>query len=118
MMKKRLNDRGIAMELAITTLLTIFGLCLILLTVAQLTVNTNAKTAEAVENRIELDEIADAFVAYGENFRPAAYRYHNVTVESLRNGGTCMTAKRTSAPYASITVEVNELGEITRWSYD
>ena len=36
-MKKRLNDRGVAMELAIITLLTIFGLCLILLTVAQLT---------------------------------------------------------------------------------
>ena len=118
MMKKRLNDRGIAMELAIITLLTIFGLCLILLTVAQLTANTNAKTTNAVKARIELDEIADVFVANGENFRPTAYRDHNVTVEPLRNGGTRMTAKRTSAPYTSITVEVNDGGEITRWSYD
>ena len=117
-MKKRLNDRGIAMELAIITLLTIFGLCLILLTVAQLTANTSAKTTNAVKARIELDEIADTFVANGENFRPTAYRDHNVTVEPLRNGGTRMTAKRTSAPDTSITVEVNDGGEITRWSYD
>lgn len=117
-MKKKLNKRGVAMELAIVTLLTIFGLCLILLVVAELTGNFNAKTNNAVENRIELDEIAETFVYRGESFNSAVYREHRITIEKLNGGGTRMTATRNSAPFSSVTVEVNELGEITRWSYD
>ena len=115
-MKKRLNKRGVAMELAVVTLLTIFGLCLILLTISQLSGDFNAKTDKAVENRIKLDEIAETYVLYREDFNPAIYRDHRISIAHF-SGGTRMTATRSSAPYSSVTVEINDSGEIIRWSY-
>ncbi len=61
-LKKKLNKKGVAIELAIVTLLVIFALCSILLTVAELSVYTNKRIATKASERAELSQAADDLI--------------------------------------------------------
>ncbi len=63
MKKKFCNQKGVAIELAIVTLLVIFALCSILLTVAEIGVSTNRHVAQDVKHRAELSQIIDDIVS-------------------------------------------------------
>ena len=77
-MRKRRRDRGISMELALVTLLVIFGLCLTMLTVAELGAALNKRITTEAEDRVAIARIGDGFItccATGQydNFIPSAY---------------------------------------------
>lgn len=61
-MRDKLNKKGVAIELAIVTLLVIFALCSILLTVAELSVYTNKRIATKASERAELSQAADDLI--------------------------------------------------------
>ena len=61
MKAKRNNQKGVAIEMAIVTLLVIFALCSILLTVTELGVAHNRTIVESVYSRADVNRIADEF---------------------------------------------------------
>ncbi|MBQ7444715.1 MAG: hypothetical protein IJS71_02095 [Clostridia bacterium] len=58
-MIRKINDKGIAMEVAIVALLIIFALCSVLLTMAEIGVYSNKRNAETVGDRILRTKIVD-----------------------------------------------------------
>ena len=61
-MTKKNNKKGVAIELAIVTLLVIFALCSVLLTVAELSVFTNKRISTKTVERSDVSQIAEDFV--------------------------------------------------------
>ena len=66
---KHKRSKGVAIELAIITLLEIFGLCLVLLTLLEFAIIQNNKANDEVIKRTELSLIGDAFVRNCKNGR-------------------------------------------------
>lgn len=63
-MSRMKRKKGAAMEMAIITLLEIFGFCLILLTVAEMTASLNRQVTEETQKRADIEQIGDQFVNY------------------------------------------------------
>lgn len=71
-MIRKINDKGIAMEVAIVALLIIFALCSVLLTMAEIGVYSNKRNAETVGDRILRTKIVDDCMVAIRNDQTAA----------------------------------------------
>ena len=92
-MNERRRDRGISMELALVTLLVIFGLCLTMLTVAELGAALNKRITTEAEDRVALSRIGDIFIdscATGryDLFIPSAYADDYAVEKAILPDGT------------------------------
>ena len=125
----RKNNRGVSLELALITLLVIFGLCLILLTVAELSASLNKKMVTDVTNRVDVARIGDIFVrlcradSSGRNnydlFIPSSYKQYKVekfvyTVEDHTR--YAMTARDLNSNKMVLCVVCDDQGNILRFT--
>ena len=113
------NRKGVAIEMAITTMLVVFALSTILLVVAELSVALNKRTQTDTTARVEVNRVGDDF--YGAlrtetTFDPTLYDGYTVEVEDIE-GGKRLQVKG-DAQEQLLVVEVEGTGDaahITRW---
>ncbi len=68
LLKKKANNKGVAIELAIVTLLVIFALCSVLLTIAELSIYTNKRISTKVSERADLSQVAEDLILTFKGF--------------------------------------------------
>ena len=69
------SKRGVGMEYAIVMMLTVFGFCTVLTTVALLENDLNRKSAEEFSTYVELDRIGEDFIAQGSGYQNTNEKY-------------------------------------------
>ena len=115
------KKRGAAMEMAIMMLLEVFALCLIIVTVAELSAALNKRISSKVEERTKISQIADLFVEYcskGESF-PREQGDYVAYTRSFAVGEDARYAldlrlRKTGATV--VYVECDGNGNILRWT--
>ena len=120
------NQRGVAMEMAITTMLIIFALCTVLLIVAEYSGVLNARTSETANVRIMVDRLGEDFYRSHKlnvQFDPARYSsVYTATVQDV-DEQTQRLLVYNIGKYSTplLCVEVTGQGEgarVVRWSYN
>lgn len=119
------NKKGVAMELAVITMLVIFGLCIILLTVAEMTAYSRKRVMTLDNEHVILDTIGDDFVSAQYNrtdFNPARYSsgdYLPVVYGFAEGDNRLMVVYKQSTSTPKLAVEVQGTGDDCRvilWS--
>ncbi len=108
------NRKGIAIEMAITTMLVVFALSTILLVVAQLTGVLNRRTEQNVGDRIAVDAIGEAFwqaQRQETDFDETAYSDYTVAVEDIA-GGKRLNVKSKDGTTSLLLVETTGTGSV------
>ena len=114
------NSKGVAIEMAITTMLVVFALSTILLVVAQMSGLLNDRTQSTVTQRVEIDRVGDDFYAAARaetTFDPALYTGYTVSVQDIA-GGKRLTVQDETTREQLLVVEVEGTGasaRIIRW---
>lgn len=90
-MLKPKSRKGAAMEMAIITLLEIFGFCLILLTVAEMTASVNRQITDETQKRTDIEQIGDLFVQYCmkgqyDSFSDNMYAHYSISKNRFVSG--------------------------------
>ena len=124
-LKKLLSRRGAALEIAIVTMLVIFGLCMILMTVNEMIALNSARSMATSTTRKNLGVIGDDFymahcnsttlntAPYQGDYTPYEYRMTDT-------GGWLLLVYEQSAGTPRLGVEVSADGAdctIVRWTY-
>ena len=120
-MRKALGNRkGVAIEMAIVTMLVVFALSTILLVVAEMSGILNDRTQSTATERAEVQRVGDDFYAAQRNetaFDPTLYEDYAVTVEDI-SGGKRLEVCSKAAGKQLLVVEVVGTGDaarIIRW---
>lgn len=107
------NKRGLALEMAISTMLIVFALCMLLLTVATYMQKNDSDETVRIRAVAELDQVGEDFytaVYSGADFDPERYGDYNITISSEpREGADFYLAeiKHKRLPYGlCVTVKV------------
>ena len=119
------NRKGLAMEMAISTMLIIFAMCTVLLLVAEMTGVLNKRTVETATTRVSVDSIGeDFFRAHRMNgtFYAERYigKYTPVVQEDVAEDTDRLLVyyEGNSTPVLCVEVEgVGAEAKIVRWSY-
>ena len=119
------NNKGLAMEMAIATMLIIFAMCTVLLLVAQMTGLLNKRTVETATTRVSIDSIGEDFFRahrVGGTFYADRYigKYTPVVVEDVAEDTDRLLVYYEGNSTPVLCVEVKGVGEdakIVRWSY-
>lgn len=126
-MKKLLrNKRGAAIELAVVTMLVIFGLCMILLTVTEMTALSNKRAAATYQERIALDTIGDDYLAsrrsrtqfYINRYSETAY--YPMVFTLSQSGNELLVVYKRSTDKPRMALELQGAGEdsvVVRWTH-
>lgn len=97
--RKRLNKRGIAVEMAISMLIIVFGLCTILTSVTVLSANTTRRASARFEDTAAVDALGEKFVREGtvtsDEFDCAISEDGN-TLTVSRDGTVLLTVERSA----------------------
>jgi|GEM_PF-2209679 len=110
-MKKVRKTRGIAIELALVTMLTIYGLSMILLTVVELMAVSNKNMTASLDQRVETRQIAYDFVSDPENYNYGGDEY-NVEVNDQRDQ---LRVKNKDGKIV-LYIELDSNGNVARWT--
>ena len=119
------NNKGVAMELAIATMLIIFALCMVLLVVAELVGVLNKRTVDTATARVAADSIGEDFfrahrmdtVFYADRYMG---KYKPVVQEDVAEDTDRLLVyyEGTSTPVLCVEVKgVGDYAAIVRWSY-
>lgn len=119
------NKRGATLELAIITMLIVFGLCLVLLTVAELSAVRAKRTYINTSERIALDSIGDDFYRackLNNAFDVSPYQgeYTPLVENDEGNIRRLLVYRLNKLSTPLLCVEVRGMGDgckIVRWSY-
>lgn len=110
-LKKKLNKKGVAIELAIVTLLVIFALCSILLTVAELSVYTNKRISTKASERAELSQAADDLILALRGLAPADVIEERIAAIELKYEGRFTFNRDGFAEDITYTISDSESGD-------
>ena len=108
MKNKRLNKRGIAVEMAISMLVIVFGLCTILTSVTVLSANTTRRASARFEDTAAADALGEIFV---RGVEPVTSDVFDCVISEDRN---TLTVSKDGT--VLLTVEKNG-SDIVRWTH-
>lgn len=119
------NRKGLAMEMAIATMLIIFAMCTVLLLVAEMTGVLNKRTVETATSRVAVDSIGEDFFRahrVGGTFYADRYigKYTPTVEEDVAEDTDRLLVYYEGNNIPVLCVEVKGVGEdakIVRWSY-
>ena len=123
---KIFNKKGAAIELAIATLLVVFGLCMILVTVTELLAYNSKLSVTAATSRKNLSYIAEDFVtahrtnAVFDTNRYSEGEYIPVEYALVDTNGWLLVLYSGNMGIAKLGVEITANGtdcHIVRWTY-
>lgn len=123
---KFFNKRGVAIEMALVTMLVLFGLAMILLTVAELGSVLNKRILAEANERIDVSRIGDAFVRAcksGEDgfsgFNTGSYEDYLVAKENTSDAEVqryALTVRSKENGKTLLCVVCNGSGKILSWT--
>ena len=105
---KHRKKRGAAMEMAIMTMLEIFALCLIIVTVAELGAALNKRITSKGEERTKISQIADLFVNYCSSYEEGEFNFAEARGDYTAHTGTVTGG---TEPRYYLDLRLNKTGE-------
>lgn len=108
-MKILKNKKGVAIETALLFMIVIFFLCMTVMFIALQGYNDTQREREALERRVEIDQIGEDFLAGKTDFSDENY---NCQVD-----GNKLTVKYKDSENVVLYVEMNGDKELIRWQY-
>ena len=101
MMKHLRNRKGLAMEMAIATMLIIFAMCSVLLVIAEMTGILNKRTVDTATSRVSVDSIGEDFFRahrYNATFYAEQYAGKYTPVVQRRSSHRTSTPSQHALP--------------------
>lgn len=110
------SKKGIAIENAILFMMIIFSLCFLIASFTLIGHHQGEIEKAVLENRIELDQIGENFVADASSFTDQPTTLGNYTYKAV-NGVLTVWHKNDAEKNVMLYVEVDNTGDVIVWRY-